>query len=95
MKTEQLQREGDLLKTKNDTMKDENKQLTNLLENMSVTNESQVQQFNVMSCEMETMKDNLRQLKSENQQLKVSQYSDHMSHSISCSYICNHVNFSQ
>ena len=82
MKTEQLQRESNVLKTKNNTMKDENEKLTALLEKMSVNNKNQVQQIDAVNCEIDTMKDNIRQLKSENQQLKVSQYRDHMSDSI-------------
>ena len=74
MKTKQLQRESNVLRSKNDTMKDENKQLTALLEKMSVNNENQIQRFDAMNCEIDTLKDKIRQTTAENQQLKVSQY---------------------
>ena len=74
MKTKQLQRESNVLRSKNDTMKDENKQLTALLEKMSVNNKNQIQRFDAMNCEIDTLKDKIRQTTAENQQLKVSQY---------------------
>ena len=52
-------------------MKNENEQLTALLERMSVNNENQIQQIDAMSYEIDTMKDKIGQLKAENQQLKV------------------------
>ena len=77
---EQLRRENDVLKTdntqlrtNNDAMKDENKQLTTLLDKMAVNNENQIQQINSQSSEIATMKDEIGGLRTENQQLKVSQ----------------------
>ena len=49
-------------------MKDENKQLTTLLNKMAVNDENQIQQINSQSSEN-------AQLKTENQQLKVSECS--------------------
>ena len=79
---EQQRREIDVLKTdvtqlriNNDAMKDENKQLTTLLDKMAVNNENQIQQINSQSRENATMKDENKQLKTEIQQLKVSQWS--------------------
>ena len=73
---EQLRRENDDLKTditqlrsNNDAMKDENKQLTTLLDKMAVNNENQIQQINSQSSEN-------AQLRTEVQQLKVSQWSE-------------------
>ena len=81
---EQLRRENDVLKTditqlrtSNDAMKDENTQLkakqrdeigqlTTLLDKMAVNNQNQMQQINSQSSE-------IVQLKTELQQLKVSQ----------------------
>ena len=83
---EQLRRENDVLKTDNtqlrsniDAMKDENTQLkakqrdeigqlTTLLDKMAVNNENLIQQINSQSSE-------IAQLKTELQQLKVSQWS--------------------
>ena len=53
------------LRTNNDAMKDENIQLTTLLDKMAVNNENQMQQINSQSSE-------IVQLKTEVQQLKVS-----------------------
>ena len=68
-----MRRENDVLKTdvtqlrtNNDAMKDENKQLTTLLDKMAVNNENQIQQINSQSSE-------IVQLRTEVQQLKVSQ----------------------
>ena len=70
---EQLRREIEVLKTENDavktnidTLRDENKQVTTLLDKMAVNNENQIQQINSQSSE-------IAWLKTENQQLKVSQ----------------------
>jgi len=59
-------------------LKDENKQLTSLLEKMAVNNEIQMQQINSQSSEIGTLKDENIQLKTEidmikdeNTQLKV------------------------
>ena len=75
MSNEQLRRENDVLKTdntqlrtENDAMKDEIGQLATLLDKMAVNNENQMQQINSQSSE-------IAQLKTENEQLKVSQYS--------------------
>ena len=67
-----MRKENNVLRTNNDVMKDENKQLTTLLDKMAVNNENQIQQ---MSSEIATMKDENKQLKTEIQQLKVSQWS--------------------
>ena len=71
-----MRREIDVLKTdntqlrsSNDTMKDQIGQLTTLLDKMAVNNENQIQQINYQSSE-------IAQLKTENQQLKVSQWSE-------------------
>ena len=58
----------------NAIQKDEIGQLTTLLDNMAVNNESQIQQINSQSSE-------IAQLRAENQQLKVSQWSGINSHS--------------
>ena len=70
---EQLKRQNDIVKTDNtqlrtniDAMRNEIRQLTSLLDKMSVNNENQMQQINSQSSE-------IAQLRSENQQLKVSQ----------------------
>ena len=74
---EQLKRENDVLKAKIDTMKDEiiqlqanqkeeNKQLMTLLDKMAINNENQIQQIKSQSSE-------IAQLRTEVQQLKVSQ----------------------
>ena len=67
---EQLRREIDVLKTDNDALKDENKQLTTLLDKMAVNNENQMQQVNSQSSEFATMKDENKQLKTENDMMK-------------------------
>ena len=79
---EQQRREIDVLKTdvtqlrtNNDAMKDENKQLTTLLDKVAVNNENQIQQINFQSSKIATMKDENKQLRTEIQQLKVSQWS--------------------
>ena len=51
-------------------MKDENKQLTTLLDKMAVNNENQIQQINSQSSEIATMKDENKQLKTENDTIK-------------------------
>ena len=56
------------LKINNDKQKDDNKQLTTLLNKMAVNNENQIQQINSLSSEIANI-----QLKAEVQQLKVSQ----------------------
>ena len=56
-------------------MKDEKKQLTTLLDKMAVNNENQIQQINAQSSEIITLKDENKQLKTDIQQLKVSQWS--------------------
>ena len=70
---EQLRRQNDIVKNDNtqlrtnvDAMRNEIRQLTSLLDKMSVNNENQMQQINSQSSE-------IAQLRSENQQLKVSQ----------------------
>ena len=80
---EQLRRENDdlkvdntQLKTDNDTMKDEVKQLTALLDKMAVNNQKQMQQINSQSSEIETLKEGIAQLRTENQQIKVSYWSE-------------------
>ena len=56
------------LKAENMITKDESKQLTTLLDKMAVNNENQIQQINSQCSE-------IVQLRTENQQLKVSQWS--------------------
>jgi len=56
-------------------MKDENKQLTTLLDKMAVNNENQIQQINSQNSEIGALKDENKQLKTDVQQLKVSQWS--------------------
>ena len=70
--TSLLQRKNDTLtadikqlRTNNDMMKDENEQLTVLVDKMAVANENQGQQ-------VKQLQDESRQLNIENQQLKVS-----------------------
>ena len=93
MNNEQLRRENDVLKsdntqlrTDNDAMKDEIiqlqakqkdeiRQLTTLLDKMAVNNEDQIRQINSQSSEN-------TQLRTEVQQLKVSQWSE-----ITCKHI--------
>ena len=93
MNNEQLRRENDVLKsdntqlrTDNDAMKDEIiqlqakqkdeiGQLTTLLDKMAVNNEDQIRQINSQSSEK-------AQLRTEVQQLKVSQWSE-----ITCKHI--------
>ena len=76
---EEMRRENDVLKTElktnNDKQKDEIRQLTTLLDKMAVNNENQIQQINSQSSEIATVKDENKQLKTEVQQLKVSQWS--------------------
>ena len=79
LNNEQLRREVDVLKTDNDTMKDEIiqlqakqkdeiGQLTTLLDKMAVNNQNQIQQINSQSSE-------IVQLRTEVQELEVSQWS--------------------
>ena len=79
---EQLRREVDLVKAENRAVKDENDkqkdeigQLTTLLDKMAVNNENQMQQINSQSSEIATMRDEIGWLRTQNQQLKVSQWS--------------------
>ena len=74
---EQLRRENDVLKTdvtqlrtNNDAMKGENKQLTTVLEKFDVNNDNQIRQINSQSSEIATMKDESKQLKTENDAMK-------------------------
>ena len=82
----QLKTDITQLRTNNDAMKDEIiqlqakqkdeiGQLTTLLDKMAVNNENQIQQINSQSSEIEKMEVKIGQLKEENQQLKVSQWS--------------------
>ena len=71
---EEMRRENDVLKTditqlrtNNDTMKDKIEQLTTALDKMAVNHDNQAQQINSQSSD-------IAQLKTENQQLKVSQW---------------------
>ena len=66
MKAEILQ-----LKANDNKQKDEIKQLTALLDKMAANNGNQIQQINSQSSEIETMRDENKQLKTEIQQLKV------------------------
>ena len=62
------------LKANDNRQKDEIKQLTALLNKMAVNNENQIQRINSQSSEIETMKGENKQLKTEIQQLKVRDY---------------------
>ena len=62
------------LRDKNDEMKDENKQLTALLNKMAINNQSQIEQINSVNSENATMKDENRQLRSENFMMKAESY---------------------
>ena len=64
------------LKADNMITKDESRQLTTRLNKMAIDNENQTQQINSQSSE-------IVQLRTENQQLKVSQWS-----MITCTYEC-------
>ena len=65
--------ENTKLKASNDNQKDEIGQLITLLDKMAVNNENQIQQINSQSSEIDTMRDEIGQLRTENQLLKVSQ----------------------
>ena len=74
---EELRRENDALKidvtqlwTDNTTMKDENMQLTILLDKMAANNENQIQQINFMSSENATVKNENKQLRTDNAAMK-------------------------
>ena len=82
-----LKTDNTQLRTNNDAMKDEIiqlqakqkdeiGQLTTLLDKMAVNNENQIQQINSQSSEIDKMEVKIGQLKEENQQLKVSQWSE-------------------
>ena len=73
MKNEITQQKNEMIQLKA-KQKDEIGQLTTLLDKMAVNNENQIQQINSQSSE-------IAQLKTENQQLKVSQWSGITSHS--------------
>ena len=62
------------LRVKNDEMKDENEQLTALLNKMAINNQSQIEQINSLSRENATMKDENKQLRSENFMIKAESY---------------------
>ena len=65
-----LQTDNAELKTKNDAMNDEIKQLTSLLGKMTVNNESQKEKIDAQSNIIETIQDENKQLKTEVQELK-------------------------
>ena len=76
----QLRTENDAMKVEtvrlqanSNKQKDEIKQLTALLNKMAVNNENQIQQINSQSKEIVTVKDENKQLKTEIEQLKVSE----------------------
>ena len=58
------------LKTENNAMKDEIKQLTSLLGKMTVNNENQKEKIDFQSSTNETIQDENKQLKAEVEQLK-------------------------
>ena len=60
---EELQREIDLLSTNNDEMKEENAQLTTLLNKMAINNQNQIQQINSQGSEIEQLRNEVKQLK--------------------------------
>ena len=77
---DESRRENDVLKTDNATVKDENKQLTTLLDKIAVNNENQIQQINSQSSEIAKIKDKIEQLKTENDLIKAENVQLKMRH---------------
>ena len=62
-----------MLKAENDRTKNERDELSDLVEIMALDNKEQAEQVNEMTSEIHAVKDENEQLRTEVQQLKVSQ----------------------
>ena len=67
-----LKAENVQLKSNNNAVQDEIKELTTLVGKMTVSSENQMEQINSQSSKIKTMEDENKQLITEVQQLKVS-----------------------
>ena len=69
---EEMMSSNEELKKQIGALKDENTQLTSVLKKINRNNENQVQQINSQASEIDTMKEEITQLKAKNHYLKVN-----------------------